>query len=144
VESSSNLGIVQAMDGEVTIHNLVRSSVDSATEEICRNHLSLFRLAGATGRIDGEYPGWRPNPASPILEITRRAYQACFAREARIGAIHAGLECGILAGTYPGLDMISFGPTIRFPHSPDERVHIPSVARFWTLLTAVLAEVPPA
>lgn len=139
VESSTNLAIVNIADGRVEIKSLVRSSVDSARDELCAIHRSLFRLIGAETLIDGEYPGWRPNLDSPLLQTMVRAYQEIFDTPAEIGAIHAGLECGIIGGKYPGLDMISFGPTIRFPHSPDEAMHIPSVQRFWDLLVATLA-----
>ncbi len=139
VESSTNLSIVNAVDGHIEMKCLIRSSVDSSRDELCAVHRSLFRLMGADTVIDGEYPGWRPNPESPLLRTMRDAYQDIFDTEAEIGAIHAGLECGIIGGKYPHLDMISFGPTIRYPHSPAERMHIPSVQRFWDLLVATLA-----
>ncbi|MCW8902500.1 aminoacyl-histidine dipeptidase [Sedimenticola sp.] len=139
VESSTNLAIVKAADGRIEIKSLIRSSVDSARDELCAVHQSLFRLIGAKTVIDGQYPGWKPDLNSPLLRIMRHAYQEIFDNEAEIGAIHAGLECGIIGGKYPGLDMISFGPTIRYPHSPDECMHIPSVQRFWDLLVATLA-----
>lgn len=139
VESSTNLAIVNVADGQVEIKSLVRSSVDSARDELCEVHRSLFRLVGAETVIDGVYPGWKPDLESPLLQTMRRAYQEIFDKQAEIGAIHAGLECGIIGGNYPGLDMISFGPTIRYPHSPDECMHIPSVQRFWDLLVATLA-----
>jgi len=139
VESSTNLAIVKVADGQIEIKSLVRSSVDSARDELCAVHRSLFRLIGAETLIDGEYPGWKPDLDSPLLQIMRQTYQEIFDNQAEIGAIHAGLECGIIGGQYPGLDMISFGPTIRYPHSPDECMHIPSVQRFWDLLVATLA-----
>lgn len=139
VESSTNLAIVNVVDGRIEIKSLIRSSVDSARDELCAVHQSLFRLIGAKTVIDGQYPGWKPDLNSPLLRIMRHAYQEIFDNEAEIGAIHAGLECGIIGGKYPGLDMISFGPTIRYPHSPDECMHIPSVQRFWDLLVATLA-----
>jgi len=142
VESSNNLAIVKSEAGRLSFFNLVRSSVDSARNMLCESLISLFNLAGASTTVDGEYPGWTPNPQSPILQSVLRAYRNCFDEEAEVGGIHAGLECGILAANYPHWDMISFGPTIRFPHSPDEKVHIPSVARFWQLLLEVLASAP--
>jgi len=139
VESSTNLAIVNAVDGRIEIKSLIRSSVDSARDELCAVHQSLFRLIGAKTVIDGEYPGWKPDLDSPLLQTMRHVYQDIFDNQVEIGAIHAGLECGIIGGKYPGLDMISFGPTIRYPHSPDECMHIPSVPRFWDLLVATLA-----
>lgn len=144
VESSNNLAIVKSEGGEISVFNLVRSSVDSARNMLCDSIISLFNLAGANSTVDGEYPGWTPNTESPILKKTLEAYQHCFGEEAEVGGIHAGLECGILATHYPHWDMISFGPTIRFPHSPDEKVLIPSVDRFWQLLVQVLASIPRA
>ncbi len=138
VESSTNLAIVNAADGQIEIKSLIRSSVDSARDALCEVHRSLFRMIGAETVIEGGYPGWKPNLDSPLLQTMRHAYQDIFDTQANVGAIHAGLECGIIGGKYPGLDMISFGPTIRYPHSPDECMHIPSVQRFWDLLVATL------
>jgi len=142
VETSTNLSIVRSEKGVIEVHSLVRSSVDSAREAVCGGLVSLFELAGAATEIDGQYPGWKPDVQSPILGLVREAYLQRFGEPAEIGAIHAGLECGILSGNYPEMDMISFGPTIRFPHSPDERVRIPSVERFWLLLVDVLSRIP--
>ena len=141
VESSNNLAIVQTEESRILVRNLVRSSVDTARDDICGRLRSLFHLAEAATEVNGEYPGWQPEPDSKILALVQRSYQALFQKPAEVGAMHAGLECGIIGATYPGMEMISFGPTIRFPHSPDERVHIPSVKRFWLLLTRVLAEI---
>jgi dipeptidase D len=140
VESSNNLAIVRVGNGAVEIFNLIRSSVDSAREDICSRIAALFSLIGAETRFDGQYPGWQADIGSELLLQVQSVYRETFAKEAGISAIHAGLECGILGASHPGIEMISFGPTIRFPHSPDERVHIPSVARFWKLLTGVLAK----
>ncbi|PLY16015.1 MAG: cytosol nonspecific dipeptidase [Sedimenticola sp.] len=142
VETSNNLAVVRTLDHEIEILNLVRSSVESAKEELCLTIKGLFDLIGAVSTIDGGYPGWKPNIESPILGRVKEAYQYCFNEEAEVGGIHAGLECGILGANYPDWDMISFGPTIRFPHSPDECVHVPSVRRFWQLLVRTLSEVP--
>jgi len=141
VESSNNLAIVRADGGRVEISNLVRSSVDSARDDICGKLASLFTLAGAENNFDGQYPGWQPDRESSLLQQVRQVYREKFGIDAKIGAIHAGLECGILGATYPDVEMISFGPTIRYPHSPDERVEISSVGRFWELLVGVLAKV---
>ena len=141
VETSTNLSIVRLGSGGIEVCSLVRSSVDSALEAVCGKIERLFTLAGASTEFDGRYPGWQPEPSSAILGLVRSVYLERIGKPARIGAIHAGLECGILGNTYPELDMISLGPTIRYPHSPDERVHIPSVSRFWDLLTGTLERI---
>ncbi len=144
VETSTNLAIVKS-DAEaktVNIACLMRSSVDSAKAELGSRMESVFTLAGAKVTLSGGYPGWKPNMESPILKTMQKVYQAKFGRIPEIKAIHAGLECGILGGTYPSWDMISFGPTIRFPHSPDEKVNIESVAKFWDFLVETLKNIP--
>ena len=103
---------------------------------------SVFENIGAEVDHTGSYPGWAPNPNSEILKIMVSLYEDMFAEKPRVQACHAGLECGILNERYPGLDMISFGPTIKNPHSPDEKVHIGSVEKFWTLLLEVLKRSP--
>lgn len=142
VETSTNLAIVKTDKGSIRVFSLVRSSVDSARDMVCDSIASLFNLVGAKTGFDGHYPGWQPNRESPILQSVLEAYKACFGSDAEVGGMHVGLECGILGATYPQWDMISFGPTIRFPHSPDERVQISSVERFWNLLFRVLATAP--
>lgn len=141
VESSNNLAIVRAGKGVIEIKNLVRSSVDSSRDDICGKLASLFTLAGADTSFDGHYPGWQPDLSSSLLQLVRQVYRERFGSDAKTGAIHAGLECGIFRAAYPDIEMISFGPTIRYPHSPDERVEISSVGRFWELLVGVLAKV---
>jgi dipeptidase D len=142
VETSNNLAIVRSSQGAVRVECLLRSSVDSAREELSAMIDSVFSLAGATTSFEGGYPGWKPNPGSPILKVMIAVYKEKFGMEPHIRAVHAGLECGILGGSYPGLDMISFGPTIRHPHSPDEKAEVASVGRFWEFLVATLATVP--
>lgn len=102
----------------------------------------VFEMAGAEIVFDGQYPGWKPNPASPILKTMQNVYQKKYGKIPEIKAIHAGLECGILGGAYPGWDMISFGPTIRYPHSPDEKVNIATVQKFWDFLAETLKNMP--
>lgn len=97
-------------------------------------------LAGANVVEEGGYPGWKPNLASPLLAVVQRVHAATAGAPAKVGAIHAGLECGILGERFPGMDMVSIGPQIEFPHSPDERVHVASVERFYRLLTSLLTE----
>jgi len=144
VETSTNLAIVKSDNATKTIDVscLMRSSVDSARAELGSRMDSVFTLAGATVTLKGGYPGWKPNMDSPILKTMLKVYESKFGRIPEIKAIHAGLECGILGGTYPNWDMISFGPTIRFPHSPDEKVHIESVGKFWEFLVETLKNIP--
>ena len=142
VETSNNLAIVKAENGSVKIMNLMRSSVDSAKDDLQQMIECVFDLAGAKSVFDGSYPGWKPNPASPILKTMQDIYQNRFGKVPDIKAIHAGLECGILGGAYPHWDMISFGPTIRYPHSPDEKVNIATVQKFWDFLVETLKHAP--
>ena len=142
VETSNNLAMVQSGNGLVTVEMLLRSSVDSAKVDLEVMIKSIFDLAGADTLFDGRYPGWKPDPASSILKIMQQVYHKKFGKIAGISAVHAGLECGILGSTYPDWEMISFGPTIRFPHSPDEKVSIPSVKKFWELLVETLRSIP--
>jgi dipeptidase D len=144
VETSTNLAIVKS-DSEtktINISCLMRSSVDSSRAELGSRMDSVFTLAGADVKLAGGYPGWKPNLESPILKTMLKVYENKYGRIPEIKAIHAGLECGILGGTYPSWDMISLGPTIRFPHSPDEKVHIESVQKFWDFLVETLKNIP--
>ena len=103
---------------------------------------AVFQLAGAIVTFGEGYPGWKPNPHSAILEVATESYKRLFGVEAKVKAIHAGLECGLFLDKYPNLDMISFGPTLRSPHSPDERAYIPSVTKFYDFLVATLEQTP--
>ncbi len=144
VETSTNLAIVKSNAETKTILGacLMRSSVDSAKDELGTRIKAVFELAGADVQFAGGYPGWKPNMDSPILKTMLKVYEDNFGKIPEIKAIHAGLECGILGGPYPHWDMISFGPTIRFPHSPDEKVNIETVQKFWKFLVATLKEIP--
>jgi dipeptidase D len=142
VETSTNLAIVRSENREIIVRCLLRSSVDSAKWDLENMMQSVFELAGAEVTFDGQYPGWKPNPASPILKAMQEIYQKKFGKVPEIKAIHAGLECGLLGGVYPHWDMISFGPTIRYPHSPDEKVNVETVKKFWEFLVETLKEVP--
>lgn len=142
VETSTNLAIVKSQDNVITIQCLLRSSVDSAKEDLENMFAGVYSLAGAEYTFNGKYPGWKPNMDSPILKEMLLAYEKQFGNKPHIGAIHAGLECGLLGGVYKNWDMISFGPTINFPHSPDERANIPSVEKFWAFLTETLKNAP--
>jgi len=138
VETSTNLSKIEITDGKASVQFLTRSSVESARDNLSRKIESVFRLGGAVVDHAGEYPGWKPNAESKILEQMKTVYQELFGKQPKVSAIHAGLECGIIGSHYPGMDMISFGPTIKNPHSPDEKCHIPSVDLYWQYLTKVL------
>ena len=142
VETSTNLSIVKREGTQVKISCLLRSSVNSAKEDLSIMMRSIFELAGAEVNFAGEYPGWKPNPESSILKTMQEVYKNKYGKIPEIKAIHAGLECGLLGAVYPKWDMISFGPTIRNPHSPDEKVHIASVQKFWDFLTETLKHIP--
>jgi dipeptidase D len=142
VETSNNLSTVKSVNGEIHIQCLMRSSVDSAKKDLGHMIEGIFELAGAEVKFEGTYPGWKPNPDSPILKEMLDVYKNKFGKLPEIKAIHAGLECGILGAAYPHWDMISFGPTIRHPHSPDEKVLIPSVQKFWDFLVETLKNIP--
>lgn len=142
VETSTNLSIVKIEGNVVKVSCLLRSSVNSAKKDLVSMMGSIFELAGAKVEFEGEYPGWKPNPDSAILKAMQGVYNNRFGKIPEIKAIHAGLECGLLGSVYPGWDMISFGPTIRYPHSPDEKVNIESVDKFWIYLTETLKNAP--
>lgn len=138
VETSNNLAMLKTEDNCVTVYCLTRSSVESRKEELQEIIHSVFAMAGAEVEFSGSYPGWKPNLKSHILEVMKQTYQENYGVEPRVIIIHAGLECGIIGRNYPGMDMISFGPTIKYPHSPDERVNIATVAKFYDYLLATL------
>lgn len=142
VETSNNLARVEVKDGAGKVLSLLRSSVDSAKLDLERQITSVFKLAGFEVWMDGQYPGWKPNLNSPILTTMQGVYKNLYGTIPTIKAIHAGLECGLLGGAYPNWDMISFGPTIRYPHSPDEKVKIDTVVKFWNFLVETLKNVP--
>ena len=142
VQTSTNLARVVSEGGEIRLQCLMRSSVNSEKEDLGENLSAVFELAGAKVELSGGYDGWNPNMESPILHAMTESYEELFGRKPAVTAIHAGLECGIIGGTYPNLDMISFGPTICYPHSPDEKVNIASVERFWRFLCHTLEHTP--
>ena len=141
-ETSTNMGIVKSENGKIMIANLIRSSVDSAKENFSEEIGGIYKLAGAKVKFHGEYPGWKPNFDSPILKAMKNSYNESYGKIPEVKIIHAGLECGVLGATYPNWDMISFGPTIRFPHSPDEKVNIETVGKFWDFLVKTLKNIP--
>lgn len=142
VETSTNLATVKSDGEKVEICTLQRSAVDSAKDDLCNMMRCVFELSGAEVSHSGSYPGWKPNVQSPILKTMKQVYEKNFGKTPEVKVIHAGLECGIIGGVYPNLDMISFGPTIRNPHSPDEKVNIPSVGLFWEYLVETLKSAP--
>ena len=143
VETSTNLASVKFIKGNrILITTSQRSSVDSAKQDIANQIASTFRLAKAKVKHTGNYPGWAPNPDSEISKLLAGSYEKLFNKKPVIRSIHAGLECGLLGGVYPNFDMISFGPTIRFPHSPDEKVKIDTVKKFWDFLVLILEDIP--
>ena len=139
VESSSNLAIVKSSNELIEVKILVRSSSESRKEAICSSLESIFSLAGAKVEYDEGYEGWQPNIDSPILKIMQETYEDLFGKNPEVRVMHAGLECGIIQENYPHMDMISIGPDLQHPHSPDERVSISSVARTWNFITTTLA-----
>ena len=141
VETSNNLSIVKSNGQQVEIMSLLRSSVDSAKEGLANKVVATCELAGATTKLSGSYPGWKPNFDSAILKTMKDVYLKLYGKQAEVKVIHAGLECGIFGKNYPEMDYISFGPTIRHPHSPDEKVNITSVAKFWDYLVETLKAV---
>lgn len=142
VQTSTNLARVIS-DGEtVKLQCLMRSSVNSEKVALGRALSAVFELAGAEVELSGSYDGWNPDMKSPILKAMRASYEALYGREPAVTAIHAGLECGIIGSKYPGMDMISFGPTICYPHSPDEKVEIASVGKFYDFLVHTLRNTP--
>jgi dipeptidase D len=138
VETSTNLASVKMTSSNIIITTSQRSSIDSAKHDVAAMVNSVFTLAGATVKHGEGYPGWQPNPKSPIVALTASMYEKLFQQKPHVRAIHAGLECGLFLEKYPHWDMVSFGPTIRGAHSPSERLNIVATQRFWILLTEVL------
>ena len=140
VETSNNLSTIAMNGNSVTVLCLTRSSVESRKEELKQMIQSAFSLAGADVQFSGDYPGWKPNVHSHVLTLMQDIHKRLFGTTPRVVTIHAGLECGIIGRNYPGMDMISFGPTIEHPHSPDERVNIATVQRFYRFVLETLKE----
>ncbi len=142
VETSTNLATVRTNENTIEVGTSQRSSKDSAKDDIATMVKAVFLLAGAEVSHSDGYPGWTPNLNSKILNLTVQTYKKLFGQEPKVRAIHAGLECGLFLEKYPDLDMISIGPTIKGAHTPEERLHIPSVQQFWQLLLEVLKNMP--
>ena len=128
--------------GEIKVECLTRSSVESSKKDLAQTLQAVFSLAGYDVTFSGAYPGWAPNMESPILKVMDALYEKLNGEKAHVAACHAGLECGILGQNYPGMDMISFGPTIKGAHSPDERASISSTQKFWDFVKEILKEIP--
>jgi len=142
VESSNNVARVELKNGELKILNLSRSSVESTKYSVAEQLKSVCELAEIKVEFGGSYPGWKPKPGSEIVQLMEKIYEKKFEEKPQVVACHAGLECGIIGANYPDMEMVSFGPTIRGAHSPDEKANIPSVQKFWGFFKEILAEIP--
>ena len=142
VEASNNIARVELKNGGLKILNLTRSSVESTKMAVAEQLKSVFELAGMQVEFSGSYPGWKPKPGAEIIKIMTEIYEKDFGAKPHVVACHAGLECGIIGANYPKMEMVSFGPTIRGAHSPDERANIPSAQKFWKYLQEILKNIP--
>lgn len=142
VETSLNVGVITTEEDTVTVLCLIRSLIDSGRSQVEGMLHSVAELAGANMAFSGAYPGWKPDADSEIMAIFREMYEGIYGHKPNIMVIHAGLECGLFKKPYPEMDMVSFGPTIKFPHSPDEKVKIDTVALFWEQMVALLEAIP--
>ena len=142
VETSSNLAIVNIGDGKAAVKILARSASESMKDYIAETIESCFNMAGMKVTLSGGYGGWNPNTDSEIVKVMAKIYKDLFGTEAKVQVVHAGLECSIILGKYPGLDICSFGPTLRSPHTANERALIPTVPKFWDFLVKTLEEIP--
>ncbi len=142
VETSNNIARVELKNGELKILNLSRSSIESGKYAVAEQLKSVYELAGMDVEFGGSYPGWKPKPGSEIVQVMEKIYEKSFDHKPQVVACHAGLECGIIGANYPDMEMVSFGPTIRGAHSPDEKANIPSVQKFWGFLKEILANIP--
>lgn len=142
VETSSNLAIVEIVDGRAFFKVLVRSSRDSMRQNCVDTLEACFSMAGMKVETDGAYPAWQPSPKSEIVELMESVYQDLFGEPAKVQVVHAGLECSVILSHCPNMDVVSFGPTLESPHTPNERCFIPSVDKYWRLVLETLARTP--
>ncbi|AWB67070.1 cytosol nonspecific dipeptidase [Saccharobesus litoralis] len=142
VETSTNMGVLSQSENALELCCLIRSLDDSGRDNLATQHQALAELAGAAFTLSGAYPGWKPNNDSPIMAIVRDVYEDLYGHKPKVMVIHAGLECGLFKQPYPDMDMVSIGPTIRYPHSPDEKVNVRTVELYWQLLLALLKNIP--
>lgn len=142
VETSNNVARVELSNGALKVLNLSRSSVESTKIAVAEQLKAVFELAGMNVEFSGTYPGWKPKPGSEIVKLMEKIYESKFGEKPHVVACHAGLECGIIGANYPEMEMVSFGPTIRGAHSPDEKASVSSVQKFWEFFKEILAEIP--
>lgn len=142
VETSCNLSIVDIDEGKAKVSLLARSSQDSMKQYLCNGLLACFSMAGMHVSLEGAYSGWQPNPSSRLVDIMVQIYERLFGNRPVVGACHAGLECGIIGAKYPEMDMVSFGPTQLAIHTPDERVNIQTVQKFYSFIIEILKNIP--
>ena len=142
VETSSNLAIINIADSKAEMLILARSSSESMKDYVTKTVSSAMAMVGMKVITSGDYFGWNPNPNSPMVALMSKIYKDLFNQDPTVQVCHAGLECSVILGKYPGLDIVSFGPTIRSPHTAGERAHIPSVTKFWQFLVKTLEEIP--
>ncbi len=138
VETSTNVAVINTVKKSIVLATSQRSSVASEILEICETVGSAMHLGGAEVKHGDGYPGWKPNLDSAILKLARSTYQSLYGKEPEVKAIHAGLECGIIGEHFPGMDMVSFGPTLEGVHSPDEKIYVDTVQKFWDFLLEIL------
>ncbi|MEW6510547.1 MAG: aminoacyl-histidine dipeptidase [Bacteroidota bacterium] len=141
VETSTNVAVIRTEKKKITIATSQRSSVASEIGEICQTVAAVLNLAGASVTTTDGYPGWKPNMNSEILRVARSTYRSLYGKDPEVKAIHAGLECGIIGEKFPGMDMVSFGPTLEGVHSPDEKIYIDTVEKYWNFLLAILRNI---
>ncbi len=142
VQTSTNLAVISTKQHSIYVLTSQRSSVESEKFDIANNVRVVFEMAGSLPEHASGYPSWQPNINSPILDVAKNTYKEMFGNEPKIEIIHAGLECGLIGEKYPGMDMISFGPTLKDVHSPAERVQISTVKKCWDFLLEVLKNTP--
>ena len=141
-ETSINLAVVRCKDGHLTVSSLLRSAVDSSKADLALRVKYVFELAGAKIKFSGGYSGWVPKPDTPMIALLNDVHTKMYGKPMNVLATHGGLECALLGAKYPNWEMVSIGPTVMYPHSPDEKAHIPSVERVWEFLKAVLEAIP--
>ena len=141
VQNSTNLAVITVQDGAAEIITSQRSAIESSRTGLAQTVATVFRMAGFEPEHSGNYPGWKPEPTSEIVQKLQNVHEQLFGKPAKLIAMHAGLECGVIGEKYPGMQMVSFGPTIVDPHSPNERVQISTVQSFWKFLRAVLEKI---
>jgi dipeptidase D len=141
VQNSTNLAVITVKDGAAEIITSQRSAIESSRNALAQTVATVFRMAGFEPEHSGNYPGWKPEPTSEIVQKLQSVHEQLFGKPAKLIAMHAGLECGVIGEKYPGMEMVSFGPTIVDPHSPNERVQISTVETFWKFLKAVLEKI---